>query len=109
MIGRQFTSGNSLPEPTYEKLDRVLMDTNQESKFTMVLVHALEGIVSFLPILLTTGLNSASYSEKVFMPWSNRFGKDKYADVSRYRGGIIKCVPYPNTCVVGPSSYNRFT
>jgi hypothetical protein len=28
MIGRQFTWANSLPEHTYEKLDRVLMDTD---------------------------------------------------------------------------------
>ena len=28
MIGRQFTWANSLPEPTYEKLDRVLMDSD---------------------------------------------------------------------------------
>jgi endonuclease/exonuclease/phosphatase family metal-dependent hydrolase len=27
MVGRLFTWANSLPEPTYEKLDRVLMDT----------------------------------------------------------------------------------
>jgi hypothetical protein len=28
MGGRQFTCENSLPEPTYEKLDRVLMDSD---------------------------------------------------------------------------------
>ena len=28
MIGRQFTWANSVPELTYEKLDRVLMDTD---------------------------------------------------------------------------------
>jgi hypothetical protein len=27
MVGRQFTRANSSPNPTYEKLDRVLMDT----------------------------------------------------------------------------------
>ena len=28
LTGRQFTWANSLPEPTYEKLDRVLMSTD---------------------------------------------------------------------------------
>jgi hypothetical protein len=57
MVGRQFTWANSLPEPTFEKLDRVLMDANWESKFPMVSVRALERIEGFsdhAPILLTT-------------------------------------------------------
>jgi hypothetical protein len=28
MVGRQFTCANSLPDPIYEKLDRVLMDAD---------------------------------------------------------------------------------
>jgi hypothetical protein len=44
MIGRQFTWANSLPDPTYEKLDKVLMDAEWESKFPMVSVRALERI-----------------------------------------------------------------
>ena len=59
MIGRQFTWANSLPEPTYERLDRVLMDTDWESKFPLVSVRALERIQDLsdhAPILLTTGL-----------------------------------------------------
>jgi exonuclease III len=58
MIGRQFTWANSLPNPTYEKLDRVFMDANLESKFPMVSVRALErieGLSDHAPILLTTG------------------------------------------------------
>ena len=58
MIGRWFTWANSLPEPTYEKLDHVLMDTDWESKFPMVSVRALprmEAISDHAPILLTTG------------------------------------------------------
>jgi hypothetical protein len=42
MVGRQFTWANNLPEPTYEKLDRVLMDSDWEDKFLMVSVRALE-------------------------------------------------------------------
>ena len=57
MVGRQFTWANSLPEPTHEKLDRVLMDTDWELKFPMVSVRALErieGLSDHAPILLTT-------------------------------------------------------
>ena len=57
MSGRQFTWANSLPEPTYEKLDRVLMDTEWENKYPMVSVRALERIEKLsdhAPILLTT-------------------------------------------------------
>jgi hypothetical protein len=57
MIGRQFTWANHLPAPSYEKLDRVLMDTEWEDKYTMVSVRALERIEKLSdhdPILLTT-------------------------------------------------------
>jgi hypothetical protein len=59
MIGRQFIWANSLCVPTYEKLDRVLMDTNWEDKYPMVSVRALERIEKLsdhAPILLTTGM-----------------------------------------------------
>jgi hypothetical protein len=59
MIGRQFTWANSLSEQTFEKLDRVLMDANWESKFPLVFVRALErieGLSDHAPILLTTGI-----------------------------------------------------
>ena len=58
MTGSQFTWANCLPEPTYEKLDRVLMDTDWESKYPLVTVRALERIEALsdhTPILLTTG------------------------------------------------------
>ena len=61
MVGRQFTWANSLPEATYEKRDRVLMDTDWESRFPLVSVRALErieGLSDHAPILLTTGTPS---------------------------------------------------
>jgi hypothetical protein len=57
MIERQFTCANNLAEPTYEKLDRVLMDSDWEDKFPMVSVRVLECIEALsdhAPILLTT-------------------------------------------------------
>jgi hypothetical protein len=59
LTGRQFIWAYSLPDPTYEKLDRALMDTKWEAKYPMLYVHALECIERLLvhaPILLTTGM-----------------------------------------------------
>ena len=44
MSGQQFTWANNRPAPTYEKLDRVLMNTDWEEKYPMVSVRALERI-----------------------------------------------------------------
>jgi endonuclease/exonuclease/phosphatase family metal-dependent hydrolase len=79
MIGRQFTWENSLPDPTYEKLDRVLMDANWESKFPMVSVRALERIEGFsdhAPILLTTGIPKppGNHRFKFELGWLQRDG-----------------------------------
>jgi hypothetical protein len=52
MVGRQFTWANSLPDPTYEKLDHLLMDTEWEDKYPMVSVHALEHIERLSDMLL---------------------------------------------------------
>jgi hypothetical protein len=59
MVGQKFTWANSLPDPTDEKLDHVLMDTDWESKYPLVSVHGLEHIEQLsnhAPILLTTGV-----------------------------------------------------
>jgi hypothetical protein len=56
MAGRLFIWANSLPDPTYEKLDRVFMDTTWEDKYPMVSVRALERIKKLsdhAPLLLT--------------------------------------------------------
>ena len=58
MVGKQFTWANSLPEPTYEKLDRVLMNPDWELKFPLVSVRVLpqiEALSDHAPILLSTG------------------------------------------------------
>jgi endonuclease/exonuclease/phosphatase family metal-dependent hydrolase len=53
---RQFTWVNSLPTPTYEKLDKVLMTTEWEIKYLLVLVHDLDrGVSDHTPLLLDTG------------------------------------------------------
>jgi hypothetical protein len=79
MVGRQFTSANSLTNPTYEKLDRMLMDANWESKFPMVSIRALERIEGFsdhAPILLTTGTPKppGNHRFKFELGWLQREG-----------------------------------
>ena len=56
MSGRQFTWANNRPVPTYEKLDRVLMDTEWELNFPLATVRALERIETLpnhAPIILS--------------------------------------------------------
>lgn len=56
LTGRQYTWANSLPTPTHEKLDRVLMTTECEFKFPLVSVQALDrGVSDHTPLLLDTG------------------------------------------------------
>ena len=56
LTGRQFTWADSLPIPTYEKLDRVLMSTEWEFKYPLVAVQALDrGVSDHTPLLLDTG------------------------------------------------------
>ena len=58
MSERQYSWKNNRPVPTYEKLDRVLIDTGWENKYPLVSVRALERIDSLsdhAPILLDTG------------------------------------------------------
>ena len=79
--GRQFTWTNCLPEPTYEKLDRALMDIEWESKNPLVSVRALERIESLsdhAPILLSTGnLKPQTHDQFKFeLGWFLREGFD---------------------------------
>ena len=46
LSGRQYTWTNSLDNPTFEKLDRVLMNIDWEYKFPLVTVNALERSLS---------------------------------------------------------------
>jgi hypothetical protein len=58
MSGRKFTWANSRSVPTYEKLDRVLANTEWEQRFPLVTVDALTREISdHTPILLNTGEN----------------------------------------------------
>jgi hypothetical protein len=55
MSGRKFTWASSKSVPTYEKLDRVLTNTDWEQKFSLVTVDALNREISdHTPLLLST-------------------------------------------------------
>lgn len=41
LLGRQYTWANNLQNPTYEKLDRILVCTDWESTFPLTTVQAL--------------------------------------------------------------------
>ena len=67
LIGRQFTWANSLTDPTYEKLDRVLITTEWELKYRLVMLHASDrGLSDHTPLLLETGDPAFSGHPKQF-------------------------------------------
>jgi hypothetical protein len=79
MIGRQLTWEYSLPDPTYEKLDRVLMDSDWEQKYSLVSVSTLpqiESLSDHAPLLLTTGIPSPPHKRpfKFELGWLQREG-----------------------------------
>jgi hypothetical protein len=57
LSGHKFTWANSLPEPTFERLDRVLVSTEWELKFPQAMVQALTRDIpsDHTPLLLTFG------------------------------------------------------
>jgi hypothetical protein len=67
LSGRQFTWANSLPTPTYEKLDRVLMTIEWEFKYPLVSVRARDrGVSDHTPLLLDTGEATFSGNSRQF-------------------------------------------
>jgi len=67
MSGRKYIWANSLPIPTYEKLDRILMATEWEQKFPLSTVIALSRDISdHTPLLLNTGGASPDSSQPMF-------------------------------------------
>jgi hypothetical protein len=106
---------NNLPEPTYEKIDRILMDSDWEDKFPMVTVCALERSESLLdhaPILMTTGstrpycarqfkLNLDDYTWMVLVTWLSPYESVLLLVGPQLKPGIIKYALCVNTWVVG--------
>ena len=67
MIGRQYTWANKLDPPTFEKLDRVLISTEWESKYPKVKVEALDRSRSdHTPLLLSTRASTQLGTQPLF-------------------------------------------
>ena len=78
LSGRKFTWANAMPNPTYEKLDRVLASVEWEQKFPLVTVQALSrGISDHTPLFVDSGVathlgNKNSFSFE--LAWFERYG-----------------------------------
>ena len=56
MHGRQYTWGNNLPQPTFEKLDRIFCDVEWEENYPLTDVSALcREKYDHAPLFLDTG------------------------------------------------------
>lgn len=75
---RQFTWANSLPIPTYEKLDRVITSVEWEQKFPLVTVQALQrAVLDHTPLLVDSGEATHVGNKNVFsfeLGWFEREG-----------------------------------
>ena len=74
----QFTWANTLPVPTYEKLDQVLTSIEWEQKFPLVTVQALQRAISdHTPLLVDSGEATHVGNRNVFsfeLGWFEREG-----------------------------------
>jgi hypothetical protein len=77
LIGRKFTWANNMPIQTFEKLDRVLVCTEFESKYSYTTVHTLTREISdHTPLLLSTNNSASTYQPqfKFELGWLLRDG-----------------------------------
>jgi hypothetical protein len=77
LSGRKFTWANNLPNQTFKKLDRVLVFTYFESKYTHITVHSLTREISdHTPLLFSTNNSSTTYQPqfKFELGWLLRDG-----------------------------------
>ena len=66
MAGRKFTWANHLQNQTFEKLDRILVCTEFESKYLLTTVHALNREISdHTPLLCSTNSPSQTYQPQI--------------------------------------------
>jgi len=77
LTGRKFTWANHLHNQTFEKLDRILVCTDFESKYPLTTVHALTREISdHTPLLCNTNSSSQTYQHqfKFELGWLLRDG-----------------------------------
>jgi exonuclease III len=67
LSGQKYTWVNNLANPTFEKLDRILITTKWEEKYPLTTVHALTREVSdHTPLLLNSGESSFMATQPMF-------------------------------------------
>ncbi|KAL5648137.1 hypothetical protein ACJX0J_042492 [Zea mays] len=97
--GRQFTWANSLPNPTYEKLDRVLMSTEWEVKYPLVSQLFYKGLFGD-PLDNNISLDEEiiqDITQKLFSKWkrikgqchTTAYDKGEVAEEHEQIGGIV--------------------
>ncbi|XP_073359665.1 uncharacterized protein [Aegilops tauschii subsp. strangulata] len=73
LSGRKFTWANALPNPTYEKLDRVLASVEWEQKFPLVTVQALSrGISDHTPLFVDSEKKLKELLREEELKWALR-------------------------------------
>ena len=71
LSGRKFTWANALPNPTYEKLDRVLASVEWEQKFPLVTVQALSRGIRITHLYSWTQVSQTTWETKT--PFHSRW------------------------------------
>jgi endonuclease/exonuclease/phosphatase family metal-dependent hydrolase len=84
MFGRKFTWANNLASPTFEKLDRVLVNTEWEEKFPLATVRALTKEISdHTPLLLNIGESTYAHKHHTFKFELGWLLRDGFLDMIR--------------------------
>ena len=82
LSGRKFTWANTLPVPTFEKLDRVLASVDWEQKFPLVTVQALSRKFSdHTPLLVDSGEATHVGNKSTFSFESAWFEREGFLDL----------------------------
>jgi hypothetical protein len=84
MSGRRSTWVNSLPNPTFEKLDRILVSTEWELNHPLTTVVALPQVISdHTPLIIDTGKPSSSNNPPMFKFELGWLLRDGFMDMVR--------------------------
>ena len=82
LTGRQFTWANSLPNPTYDKLDTVLTSVEWEQRYPLVSVHAMQRAISdHTPLLLDSSEATHIGNKNLFSFELSWFEKKNFLDI----------------------------
>jgi hypothetical protein len=84
MSGRRSAWVNSLPNPTFEKLDRILVSTEWELNHPLTTVVALPQVISdHTPLIIDTGKPSSSNNPPMFKFELGWLLRDGFMDMVR--------------------------